>query len=82
MNAITVAVPDDLQHWVDVRLSEGVYLDAADYIRDLLKQDRAHAADRDRLRTMIREGLASGVIDRDGEDVIADIIAEDPDLRA
>ena len=82
MNAITVPVPDDLQHWVDARLAEGIYADAADYIRDLLKQDRANAADRDYLRRMIREGLASGVIDRDGEDVIADIMAEDPDLRA
>ena len=81
MNAITVTVPAELQDWVDARLAEGVYADAADYVRALLRQDRAAAADREWLKAMIAEGLASGVDERDARVVLAEIIAEDPDLR-
>ena len=81
MNAFTVTIPAELQDWVDARLAEGVYVDAADYVRALLRQDRAVATDREWLKAMIAEGLASGVDERDARVVLAEIIAEDPDLR-
>ena len=82
MNAFTIAVPDELQRWVEARLAEGVYADAADYLRDLIRRDLAESAvDRRWLKAMIDEGLASGIVDQEPEDVLASLIAEDTDLR-
>lgn len=81
MTELTISMPDALHQWVEARIGEGRYVDAADYLRDLVRRDQ-HAEDRRWLKAMIDEGLASGVIDRDPRDVIDDIIAEDPDLAA
>lgn len=56
----------------------GLYSDATDYIRDLLRRDRE---DTSWLRARIEEGLASGIVDAEPEDVLDAIMAEDPDLR-
>ena len=79
---VTITIPPGLQTWVETRLAAGDYADASDYLRDLVRRDRDGAAiDRQWLKAMIDEGLASGVVDAEPEDVLAAIIAEDPDLR-
>lgn len=80
MTQLTISMPDALQEWVNQRIAQGHYADAADYLRDLVRQDR-QSGDRLWLNAMIDEGLASGVIDRDIDEVIDEIIAEDSDLR-
>ncbi|MEG3123805.1 ribbon-helix-helix domain-containing protein [Sphingomonas sp. GB1N7] len=83
MTQLSISMPPALQTWVDARLSEGSYADAADYLRDLVRRDQAHAsADRQWLKAMIDEGLASGVLEGTPEDVLDDILNEDPNLRA
>ncbi len=77
MNQISITVPDDLQHWVDQRIALGRYVDAGDYLRDLMRRDQAHDDDESAwLREQITEGLASGIVDMEPEDVIEQIIAE------
>ena len=78
---MTVDMPADLQSWVDARLAGGEYIDAGDYLRDLIRRDVDETTRRDTLRAMIAEGWASGIVDRDTSDVIAEIIDEDPDLH-
>ena len=80
MAQLTISMPDALQEWVDAQVAQGRYVDAADYLRDLVRLDQ-RSDDRLWLKAMIDEGLASGVIDRDMDEIIDDIIAEDPDLR-
>ena len=80
MAQLTVSMPDALHEWVELRIAQGHYADAADYLRDLVRQDR-QSDDRLGLKAMIDEGLASGVLDQDPRDVILEIIGEDPDLR-
>jgi antitoxin ParD1/3/4 len=79
MNQVVIAMPPALQSWVDARVAEGGYADAAEYLRDLIRHDQDQD-DRLWLRAMIEEGLASGVIDRDAHEVLDEIIAEDPEL--
>lgn len=79
MAQLTISMPDALQEWVDARIAQGRYADAADYLRDLVRLDQ-RSDDRLWLKAMIDEGLASGVLDQDPRDVVAEIIAEDPDL--
>lgn len=77
----TLSFPPALQSWVDARIAEGRYADVAEYLRDLVRQDARAANESAWLRAMIQEGLESGVIDRDPREIIAEIIAEDPELR-
>lgn len=80
MAQLTISMPDALQEWVNARVAQGRYVDAAEYLRDLVRLDQ-RSDDRLWLKAMIDEGLASGVIDRDMDEIIDEIIAEDPDLR-
>ncbi|MBX9815507.1 MAG: type II toxin-antitoxin system ParD family antitoxin [Sphingomonas sp.] len=79
MTHITITMPPALQHWIEARLAEGHYADAADYLRDLVRRDR-QAADTDhhRLRGLIEEGLASGILPDEPEDVLKEIMARLP----
>jgi antitoxin ParD1/3/4 len=82
MTDLTISMPPTLQTWLDARLAERGYADAGEYLRDLVRRDLAEAAtDRRWLKAMIDQGLASGVVDGEPEDVLNEIIAEDPDLR-
>ncbi|WBH17345.1 ribbon-helix-helix domain-containing protein [Sphingomonas radiodurans] len=76
MNSLTVSMPPALQSWIDARLAEGKYTDAADYLRDLVRRDRAHASDDvAMLRSMIEDGLASGIDEREPEEVLREVMA-------
>lgn len=82
MTDLNISMPPALQSWVDARIAEGRYADAADYLRDLVRRDREEAVeDRRWVKAMIDEGLASGIADEAPEAVLDAIIAEDPDLR-
>ncbi|SEI56763.1 antitoxin ParD1/3/4 [Sphingobium sp. AP50] len=79
MANLNISMPPALEQWVDIRLSQGRYADAADYLRDLVRRDQEQAEeDREWLKAMIAEGEASGILDDKPEDIIAQIIAEYP----
>jgi antitoxin ParD1/3/4 len=76
MSQLNVSIPPALKSWIDVRVAEGRHSSASDYVRDLVRRDQESAADETVwLRGLIEEGLASGVIDKEPEDVIEEIIA-------
>jgi antitoxin ParD1/3/4 len=82
MPELHVSLPDSLAAALRSRVELGGYLDAPDYVRDMLRRDLSdHAEQRRWLKAMIDEGLASGVCEQDAFEVLAEIIAEDPDLR-
>jgi len=80
MTTLNISMPPALQNWVDTQVAQGRYADAADYLRDLVRRDQETARD-DRLwvKAMIDEGLASGVLDAEPEDVLREIMAQIPD---
>lgn len=76
MSQLNVSIPPALKSWIDVRVAEGRHSSASDYVRDLVRRDQESAADETVwLRGLIDEGLASGVIDKEPEDIIEEIIA-------
>jgi len=80
MANLNISMPPALEQWVDSRLAEGRYADAADYVRDLIRRDQeADEVDRQWVRERIAEGFASGVIDAEPEDVLREIMARLPD---
>lgn len=70
----TVTMPPALLAWIETRVAEDGYIDASDYICDLIRRDRADEVAW--VRAKIDEGLASGIVDRDGFEVLEEIIAE------
>jgi antitoxin ParD1/3/4 len=77
MSQLNVTMPPALRDWIDLRVAEGRYANASDYVRDLVRRDQDAAQDETEwLRGLIAEGLASGVIDENPRDVIESIIAE------
>lgn len=82
MTELHVSLPATLEAALQTRVVEAGYLDAPEYVRDLLRRDLGdHVEDRLWLKAMIDEGLASGVCEEDAFEVLDRIIAEDPDLR-
>lgn len=79
MSDLAIPLSPSLRTWVDTRVAEGEYVDAADYVRALVRRDREIEADIRKTREMIAEGFASGFIDAEPEDVLRDIMARLPD---
>lgn len=76
---LSITMPPALQHWVDTRLAQGRYAGADEYLRDLVRRDQETAEEETIwLKTLIEEGLASGIVDAEPEDVIEEIIARYP----
>lgn len=69
--------PPQLQQWIEARVAEGRYANAQDYLCDLVRRDQETAQDEiEWLREQIRIGKESGIIDREPEDILEEIIAE------
>lgn len=56
---VNVKLHESMLSFVDERVREGAYADAADYLRDLVRRDREEQAAK-RLRELVQEGLDSG----------------------
>ena len=76
MTEVNVALPADLQRYVDARVAQDGFADPADFVRDLVRRDHEeHEAGVQRVRALIQEGIDSGVVDADAQDVLDEIIA-------
>ena len=72
----SLAMPADMRRWVDARVARDGYGDVADYLRDLIERDQQdHEADVRRVRGLIDEGIASGIVDAEPEAVLDETIA-------
>lgn len=79
MTQFSIDMPPALQRWMESRIAEGRFVDAADYLRDLVRRDQERTEDEAVwVREMIEEGLASGVLDAEPEDVLREIMARLP----
>ena len=77
MAQLNVSLPADLQRYVDGRVSDAGFADPADYLRALIERDQhRYQADVQRVRLMVEQGIASGIVDREPEDVLDEIIAD------
>jgi len=69
MATMNVSLPDPMREWVDSQVKGGVYANASDYIRDLIRRDQQR---RQVLEAAIAEGLDSGRSPRKAEDIMAE----------
>lgn len=78
MNDMTTSFPSDLEHWIASRVAEGRYLDAGDYLRDLVRRDQEGLLpetpeDVAWIRKQVEIGLNSGICEKNAFEVLEEI---------
>lgn len=84
MNKITADFSPDQEEWIAMRVAEGGYGDAGEYLRDMVERDRQGLVAEPEeespeyiawVREQVAIGLASPILDKDPRDVIREIVA-------
>ncbi|MBI4006573.1 MAG: type II toxin-antitoxin system ParD family antitoxin [Gammaproteobacteria bacterium] len=64
MATMNVSIPDQMREWVEAQLESGLYSNASDYIRDLIRRDQEYKDKREALIKALKAGEKSGVSKR------------------
>ena len=75
MATMTVSLPEPMKNWIEARVREGEYASASDYMRDLVRRDRARSGQKltlEELRHLIAASKASGAGKRSIDDLFAE----------
>ena len=64
MATMNVSIPDQMREWVEAQLESGLYSNASDYIRDLIRRDQEYKDKREALIQALKAGEKSGVSKR------------------
>jgi antitoxin ParD1/3/4 len=60
MGTMNISLPDPMKSWVEDQAKAGRYANSSDYVRDLIRRDRARSEAITELQSAIDEGLSSG----------------------
>ncbi|PWW03899.1 antitoxin ParD1/3/4 [Hoeflea marina] len=73
MATLNISVPDAMKQWVEEQGRTGRYLDAEDYIRDVIRKDQERRSRIAELQAVVDEGLRSGAGDETMEGILTSI---------
>ena len=73
MTTLNISIPDAMREWIDNQVQSGVYANASDYMRDLIRHDQR---EQDRLRLALIEGEQSGQSERKVSDILQALMAD------
>lgn len=57
----TITIPDAMEDWVKAQIASGRYGNDSEYFRDLIRRDQDRKLAEHELRSLIDEGLNSGI---------------------
>lgn len=60
MGTMNISLPDPMKNWVEDQAKTGRYANSSDYVRDLIRRDRARLEAIAELQSAVYAGLASG----------------------
>jgi antitoxin ParD1/3/4 len=60
MATMNIVLPDLLRAWVDAQVESGHFVDASDYVRELIRRDEDYQAQRAVLTRALLDGEESG----------------------
>jgi antitoxin ParD1/3/4 len=60
---MNISLTDDLKSFVDTRIAKRGYSSASEYMRELIRRDEERASE-ERFKSLIEEGLESGIDSR------------------
>ena len=69
MATMNVSIPDPMKDWVEAQVESGLYSNASDYVRDLIRQDQDNQQQRQLLIAALKKGEASGISKRTLEEI-------------
>lgn len=69
MATMNVSLPDPMKEWVEDQVGSGLYGNASDYVRDLIRQDQDAQNKREILIKALKAGEKSGVSKRTLDDI-------------
>lgn len=64
MATMTVSLPEPMKDWIEARVRDGEYASVSDYMRDLVRRDRAQRGQMltfEELRHLLAASQASGI---------------------
>ncbi|GGF73582.1 antitoxin [Terasakiella brassicae] len=67
MATMNVSLPNAMREWVDGQVETGVYANASDYVRDLIRKDQRQ---RELINIALMDGEQSGVSKRKVSDIV------------
>ncbi len=70
MSTMNISIPESMKLWVQSQIESGLYANASDYIRDLIRRDQSRRDKFAALQAAITKGMASGVSDKSIEAVL------------
>ena len=68
---MNVSLPDQMKSWVEGRIDAGIYHNASEYIRDLIRKDQAETEKMQAFRAAIEIGRNSGIDERSANEIFA-----------
>ena len=76
MNDLTKFLDSEIEQWMETRIAECEFASVEEYLASLIRRDREEADEKTAwLREQIDIGRASGIIDKEPEEVIEEIIS-------
>lgn len=60
MGSMNISLPDPMKSWVEDQTRSGRYANSTDYVRDLIRRDRARLEAITEIQAAVDAGLASG----------------------
>ncbi len=60
MGTMNISLPDPMKSWVEDQAKSGRYANSSDYVRDLIRRDRARLEAVTEIQAAVDAGLASG----------------------
>ena len=60
MGTMNISLPDPMKNWVEDQTKSGRYASSSDYVRDLIRRDRARSEAIAEIQAAVDAGLGSG----------------------
>ncbi|MGY5808175.1 ribbon-helix-helix domain-containing protein [Rhizobium sp. LEGMi198b] len=77
MATMTVSLPDQMKDWIEAQIRKGEYASTSDYVRDLVRKDRARRGEEytiGELREIFADAKASGISTQTIEEIRAEAL--------
>lgn len=69
MTRKTITIPDAMERWIKAQIQSGRYGNDSEYFRDLIRRDQDRRQAEQALRTLLQEGLDSGISPHSIDDI-------------
>lgn len=81
MATMNVSLPDAMKDWVEAQTETGRYVNASDYVRDLIRKDQERNDKIVAMQRLVDDGLKGGIGKRSKDALFAEAVKRAEPLR-